>query len=114
MSHRERAIELVEVCLLQIEKGEEQIAEVAGAIRLYFETHSIAATGTPQFLLNRPQQVFRLFLVDVEIAVTGDAESVDAVEHQAGKKFGDVMFDQRREVNVIPRLVVAFTARHQN
>src|SRR5438270_7936912 len=111
MSHRKRAIELVEACLLQIEKGEEQIAEVAWAIRFYFETHGITTTGSPQFLLNRPQQVFRFFLVDVEIAVAGDAESVHAVEHQAGKEFGDVMFDERGEVNVIPGLI-GFATRH--
>jgi len=60
------------------------------------------------------KQVLRLFLVDVEIAITGDAKGVDAVEDEAGKEFGDVMFDERGEVNVIPGLVVAFNARHQN
>src|SRR6266566_7421622 len=114
MSHRERAIELVEVCLLQIEKGEEQIAEVAWTIRFHLEPDGITTTGTPQFLLNRPQQVFRLFLVDVEIAITGDAERVHTVEDEAGKKFGDVMFDERREVDVIPGLIIAFDTRHQN
>src|SRR5438477_12592692 len=104
MSHRERAIELVEVCLLQIEKGEGQIAEVAGAIRLYFETHSISANGTPQFLLNRPQQVFRLFLVDVDIAVRVEAECVEAVVANAGKEFGVVVLDERGYYTVMPGL----------
>src|SRR5205823_6421153 len=112
MSHRERAIELVKIGLLQIEKGEEQVAEIWWTIRFHFKPNGIAATGTPQFLLNRAQQVFRLFLVDVEIAITGDAKGVDAVENEAGKKFGDVMFDERGEVNVIPGVVIAFAARH--
>src|SRR6266550_3148488 len=110
MRHRKRSIELVEVGLLQIEKSEEQIAEITGAIRFHFETHGIAATGAPQFLFDCAKQIFRFFLVDVEIAVTGDAESVHAVEDEAGEKFGDVMLDERGQVNVIPRLVVAFYA----
>src|SRR5437868_679545 len=114
MRHREGAIELVEVCLLQIEKGEEQIAEIVWTIRFYFETDGIAATGASQFLFDCAQQVFRLFLVDVEIAVAGDAKSVHAIEHQAGEKLGDVMFDERREVDVIPELIIAFDTRHQN
>src|SRR5207248_4929808 len=93
--NRKRSIQFVEVGRLQIEEGDEQIAEITGAIRFYFQTHGIAATGTPQFLFDCAKQVFRLFLVDVEIAVTGDAESVHAIEDEAGKKFGDVMFDER-------------------
>ena len=80
MRHRKRAIELVKVGLLQIEKSEEQVAEIRWTIRFHFQPNSIAAAGTPQFLLNSAQQVFRLFLVDVEIAITGDAKSVHAVE----------------------------------
>ncbi len=112
MRHRKRAIELVEVGLLQIEKSEEQVAEIWWTIRFHFQPNGIAATGTPQFLLNRAQQVFRFFFVDVEIAVAGNAKGVHAIEDEAGKKIGDVMFDERGEVNVIPRLVFAFAARH--
>src|SRR5205823_7676829 len=83
MRHRKRAIELVEVGLLQIEKSEEQIAEIRWTIRFHLEANGIAAAGTPQFLLNRAQQVFRFFFVDVEIAVAGDAEGVHTVEDQA-------------------------------
>src|SRR4029077_14993955 len=114
MRHRKRAIELVEVGFLQIEKSEEQVAEIWWTIRFHFQPNGIAAAGTPQFLLNRPQQVFRLFLVNVEIAVAGNAERVHAIEDEPGEKLGDVMFNERGEVNVIPRLVIAFAARHQN
>src|SRR5437588_4458789 len=51
--HRKRAIELVKIGLLQIEKGEEQVAEIWWTIRFHFKPNSIAAAGTPQFLLNR-------------------------------------------------------------
>ena len=107
MRHRERAIELVEVGLLQIEKGEEQVAEICRTIRFHFQSNGIAAAGTPQFLLNRAQQILRFFFVDVEIAIAGNAKGVDAVENEAGEKLGDVMFDERGEVNVIPGLVMA-------
>src|SRR2546430_17390683 len=112
MRHRERAIELVEVCLLQIEKGEEQIAEVAWTIRFYFEPDGITTTGTPQFLFDCAKQIFRFFFVDVEIAVAGDAEGAHTVEDEAGEKFADVMFDEPRQVDGIPGLISAFETRH--
>src|SRR5947207_15906640 len=55
MRYRKRAIGLVEVGLLQIEKSEERVAEISWTIRLHFETTGVAATGTPKFLLNRTQ-----------------------------------------------------------
>ena len=114
VGHRERAVEPVQIHFAEIEKLEEQFAEILRAIRLHFEPDRIAAARSPQFLLDAAQEVVGFFLVDVEIAVSGDAKSVRAIEDQAGKEIGDVMFDERREINVVPRLVFAFAARHQN
>src|SRR5205085_7448160 len=114
MRHRERTVEYVEIGFLEIEKGEEQVAEVTWTIGFHFEPNGVAAAGPPQLLLDRAQQIFRFLFVDVEIAVAGNAKCVDAIEDQPGEKLGNMMFDERREVNVIPWLVIALTARHQN
>ena len=105
MGHRKRAVEFVEIGFGEIEKLEEQAREIFRAIRFHFQAHGVAAAGPPQFLLDAAQEVFGFFVVDVEIAVARDAKGVHAVEDQAGEKIGDVLFDQRREIDVIPRLV---------
>ena len=112
--HRKRPVESVEIGLAQIEKLEEQFAKILRAIRFHFEPHGVAAARTPQFLLDAAQKIFGFFLVDVEIAVARDAKGVHAIENQTGKKIGDVMFDERSEINVIPRFVFALAARHED
>ena len=114
MRHRKGTVDLVEIHFAEIEKLEQQLAEIFRAIGFYFEPDGIAAAGTPQFLLDAAEKIVGFFLVDVEIAVARDAESVRAIEKQAGEKIGDVMFDEGREVDVIPRLVLVLAARHQD
>ena len=104
----------IEIRFAEIEKFEQQFPKIFRTIGFDFETNSVAAAGPSQFLLDAAQQIFGFFLVDIEIAVARDAEGVHAVENQARKKIADVMFDQRSEVDVIPRFVFALAARHQN
>ncbi len=112
--HRERSVEFVKIGFAQIEKLEKQFAKILRAICFHFQTDRVAAARTPQFLLDAAQKIFRFFFVDIEIAVPRDAKSVHAIENQAGKRSRDVMFDERREINVIPRFVFAFAARHED
>src|ERR1700730_7958220 len=112
MRHRKRSIHLVNVVLAQIEKLEEQFAKLSRAIRLYFQPHGVTATRPPQFLLDGAQQILCLLLVDVEIAVARDAKGMHAIEDQTWKKLADVLFNERSQINIIPRFVFAFSARH--
>ena len=107
MRHRSRTVEPVEIGLRQIEKLEQQFAKILWTIRFHFQTDGIAAAGTPQLLLDAAEQIFRFFLIDIEIAVARHAKGVHAIQNQTGKKIADVMFDQRREINVFPRFVFA-------
>ncbi len=112
--HRNGTVQPVQVHFTELEKLEEQLAEIFRTIGPYFETDRIAPARTPQFLLDAAQEVIGFLLVNIEIAVPGDAERVRAIEEQAGEKVGDVMFDERREIDVIPRFVFALAARQQN
>ncbi len=114
MRHRKRAVDLVQIHFAQVEKLEEQFAEILGTIGFHFEPDRVAAARSPEFLLDAAEQVVGFFFVDVEIAVPGHAKGVRAIENQAGKKIGDVMFDEGGEIDVVPRLVLAFAARHQD
>ncbi len=114
MGHGERTIEAVKIGLGQIEKFEEQLAKIARAIGFHFQAHGIAPAGAPQFLLDAAEQIIRLFFVDVEVAVPGDAKGVHAIEDQTREEIGDVVLDEGGEVDVIPRLVFLAPARHED
>src|SRR5215475_8121987 len=81
MRHRQRPIELVSVSFRQIEKLEKQLKKIFRTIGFHFKAHGIATTGTSQFLLDCSQKVLCFFIVNVEIAVAGDAKGVDAVQN---------------------------------
>ncbi len=112
VAHAQRAIEPVKIGFGQLEKAEQLLAHFARAIRFHFQAHGIAAARASQFLLDRAEEVLRFFLIDIEVAVSGHAKGVHVVEQQAREKVADEMFNQRREVDVVPRLVAGFAARH--
>ncbi len=88
MRHGERTVEFVKIGLGQIEKSRSRFEKIVRAIGFHFQAHGVAAARAPQFLLDAAQEVFRFFLVDVEIAVARDAKGVHAIEDEAGKKIG--------------------------
>ena len=94
MRHRQRTIEFVGVRFGQVEKVEKQLQEIFRTIGFHFQPDGIAAAGASQLLLNGSQKVLRFLIVNVEIAVPGDAESVRAIQNQAGKQFADVFFNE--------------------
>ena len=83
--HRERPVGFVNVHFRQIEKFEKQFPEIARTIGFDLKADGIATTGTAQFLFDGAEKIFGFFLLDVEIAVPGDAKGVNAVENQSRK-----------------------------
>src|SRR6266404_2312828 len=114
MRHRERPIEPVKVGRLQVEKGEEQLAEIARTIRFDLKPNGLAATGATQLLLDRAQQVLRFFLVYVKIAVPRDPKGMDGVENQTREKVSDVMLDEGGQIDVFPWFIVVLAAGQQD
>ena len=87
MGHRKRPVEFVKIGLASDRKTRgADSREIVRAIRFHFEPDGIAAARTPQLLLDAAQKVLGFFLVDVEIAVAGDAKGVHAVEERPGKR----------------------------
>src|SRR5215472_16912631 len=105
MCHRQRAIELVRVRFRQIEKLEKQLEKILWTINFHFQPYGVATAGASQFLLDGSQKILRFLIVNVEIAVAGDAKRVHAVQDQAGKQFTDVLLNKRCEINVFPWFV---------
>ena len=81
MRHREGAVDLVKIGFAQVEKFEEQFPKIFWAIGLYFETHSIATARPAQLIFDTAQEIFRFFIVDIKIAVSGHAKGVHAFEN---------------------------------
>src|SRR5688500_14793669 len=98
MRHGKRAVDLVQIHFAQVEKLEEQFAEILRTIGSHSEPERVAAAGSPQFLLDAAEQVVGFFFIDVKIAVPRHAKGMRAIENQAGKKVGDMMLDQGREI----------------
>ncbi len=80
MCHRQWAIELVSVRFRQIEKLKKQLEKIFRTISFHFQPYSVASAGASQFVLDCSQKILRFLIVNVEIAVPGDAKRVHAVQ----------------------------------
>ena len=80
MQEIERAVDEVDVVLGQLENIEQHAPHVRRAAVLDLEPDGVAARALAQLVLDGAQQIFRFFLVDVEIAVARDAEAVDLLD----------------------------------
>src|ERR1044071_6408462 len=80
MCHRQWAIQLVRVRFRQIEKLEKQLEKILRTISFHFQPHGVATAGASQFLLDGSQKILRFLIVNIEIAVAGNAKRVHAVE----------------------------------
>ena len=72
---------------------------------LDLQAHGGAAAEVAQLLLDFFQQVFRLLLVDVEVAVARDPEGMRPVDAIAGKELAGAKLDDLAEENVALRAV---------
>jgi len=93
----ERTAELEHPFVVELEMLAEEMKDRLGRIGLDFETHGRAAPKVAQLLLDLLEQVFRLFVVDVEIAVPGNSEGMGADDAVTGKKVPGAQFDDFAE-----------------
>src|SRR3984893_5465220 len=112
MRHRQRPVQLINVSIIQLEKFEQQIAKIFRTVCCDIQAAGIATTRAPQFLFDGAEQILRFFVVDIKVAVTGNAKRMNAFENKAGEQFGDVVLDQIGKINVSPRLI--FPTRQSN
>ncbi len=89
----DRAIDLVEIFAFEFEDFEEAVGDADRAIGLDFQADRVAAVAVAQFGFDAAEEVFGFFLVDVEVAVAGDAELVSSAEFHAMEECTDVMLD---------------------
>ena len=109
----ERAVGDINVLFFQLENIEQSALHVGRAAMLDFEADGVAARTFAQFVLNGAQEIFRFLLVDIEIAVAGDAEAIDLLDFEARKEIVDVILDQGLDEDVVPLVGLGVGDAHQ-
>ena len=84
----------------ELEVAEEKVFNIEGAIGGDFETDG----GTPvpflEFFLDGEEKILGFFLVDIELAISGDADGPDSVDFHSGKDFADKVTNEFGEEQV--------------
>src|SRR4030095_113684 len=114
MGHGKRTIEFIGVRFGEVEKPQEQFEKILRTIGFDFQAHSVPLTGASQFLFDGAQKIRRFFFVDVEIAIARHAKGMYAVQDQPREQFANVLFDERSEIDVLPRFAGAFATWQWN
>ncbi len=81
----DRAVDLVEVTLLEAEHVQQVMCEIVGAVVRDLEPHRRAVAARDQLALERPLQVIDFLWVDVQVAVARHAELVAAGDLHAAE-----------------------------
>ena len=97
----ERAVNEIQILLVQPEGFEQRVAEILGALVVNFQAHRVALAAVVQLGLHRLEQIPRFLLVNIQLAVAGDAEGPVADDFGAGEQVGEKMADQLAEKDVI-------------
>ena len=63
----------------------------------HFQAHAVAVFAVVQLVLNRGTQVFQIFFIDCQIAVTREAELMAVFNLHTGKEFADMGMQNRRQ-----------------
>ena len=74
----DRTVVAVKIAMGQVEDLQKPVGDGIRAILLDFETDGSSTIHMAQLLLDGMEQILRLLLVDIEIAVARDAEQVGA------------------------------------
>ena len=96
----------VEVARFEVEDPEQPTSHFLGAILLHLKADGCAAVHMAEFLLDGMEQVVGLLLVDIEVAVTGDAEEVSAQNLHPMEERPDIVLDETAEKDEVVALLV--------
>ena len=90
----DRAVDDEQIVLRQAQVFQKLGADFQRAAVFDLQPHGVAAAAVVQFVFHRLEQVGRFLLVNVKLAVAGDAEMPVAEDFRAGKQVGQIMADQ--------------------
>src|SRR5471032_3144098 len=97
----DRAIDLVQLGLGQVELLEQVVRQVFRAGVCHFQTHRVAVAAREQLTAQGAGQVFDVFGVQRQVGVTGQAELVAALYLHALEQVIGVRVDHRRQEYIV-------------
>ena len=97
----QRAVDQVEVVRGQAQRLEQRLAHDRRALVINLQPHGVPLAAVVQLVLDRLEQVRRLLLVNVKLAVARHAERPVAQQLRAREQIGQVMPDQPVQIDVI-------------
>jgi len=99
----DRAVDAVDVVLRNGEVLAQNFEKIGVHAVFDLKAHGGTAAEVAELVFDFLQQIFGFLLVDVEIAVSGDAESMGGVEPVAGEELTGAEFDDFAEKNGVAR-----------
>ena len=103
----ERALDEIQIIPGEIEGFEEQLADGFRAVVGDLQPDGVAPAALVELLLDGLEQVRRVLLVHIQLAVAGEAERPVAQDFRARKQVGEKVPDQLAEKDIVPRAVGA-------
>src|SRR5471032_3068675 len=97
----DRAVDLVQLALAEIELLEQVVRQVFRAGVGHFQAHRIAVAAREQLTAQGAGQVFDVFGVQRQVGVTGQAELVAALDLHALEQVIGVRVDHRRQEYIV-------------
>jgi hypothetical protein len=97
----DRAVDLIQLALAQVELLEQVVREVFRAGVSDFQTHRIAVTTREQLATQRAGQVFDIFGIERQVGVSGQTELVAALHLHALEQVIGVGVDHRRQEHIV-------------
>jgi len=92
----------INVFVRELEMTEEVGFDFDRAILCEFETNGSSSISLLEFFLDRQEQVVGFFLVDIELAVSGDSGGPGTVDFHAWENLGDEVADQFGKKDELP------------
>ena len=90
-----------------MQRAQQRGADLGRTILFEFQPDRRAFAAVVEFILDRLEQIVRVFFVDVQPAVAGDPEMPVAEDPCAGEQIGQVMSDETAEEHIVLRRIVA-------
>ena len=97
----------VEIVLGEAEIIEQHLPDGLRAVGVHFETNGLSTAAVSQFLLDGLQEIFRVVLVHVKLAVSRDTKFPVPEDFRAGEKVGEIVADDVAEKEEVHRIIFA-------
>ena len=102
-----RTADKIQILRREVQSLQQGLANLFRTVVGNFQPHRLAAPALVQLLFHGLEQVRRVFLIHVELAIAGQAESPVPEHLRAGKEIREKLPDQMAQKHIIPPAILA-------